>query len=101
MTALYDALLFGMRYYILRHKTCARFVTNADVWDATALYRALTRAGVFDDPLLFNRLTLIVERALWQPSYSFDVEATVAEAERVLAKLGVFAPGERIRPRNQ
>jgi len=90
LAALYDAILFGMRHYIARHERCASFVKDADLWDAVALYHALARAGVFDDPHAFNRLSLIVERALWQHSFSFDADATLAEVEKMLTKLGIF-----------
>ena len=90
ITALYDAVLLGMRDYIARHEGCASFVQNTDPWDAPALYHALVRAGVFDDPLRFNRFSLIVERALWEGSLSSDAEPAFAEAESMLAKLSIL-----------
>jgi hypothetical protein len=90
IAALYDAVLFGMRYYIVRHKSCTRLVENTDPWDAPALFHALARAGVFEDPLTLNRFSLMVERALWQESYSMDVHSTLAEVEKILLKLGVI-----------
>jgi hypothetical protein len=96
IAALYDAVLFGMRYYIARHKRCASFVEGSDPWDAAALYQALVRAGVFDDPLTFNRFSLMVERALWQGSVSFAEDFTLAEVETMLRKLGVMPIDETI-----
>jgi hypothetical protein len=90
VAALYDSMLFGMRYYIAKHKSCASFVENVDLWDAASLFHALARAGVFDDPLTFNRFSLMVERALWQGSLAFDVDATLTEVEVILRKLGVM-----------
>ena len=90
VVALYDAVLFGMHYYITKHKRCTPFVKNVDPWDATSLFHALAHTGVFDDPLSFNRLSLIVERALWQGSFAFDAESTLAEVEKILMKLGVI-----------
>jgi hypothetical protein len=90
MAALYDAVLFGMRYYIARHKRCESLVGNTDPWDAPGLFHALARAGVFDDPLTLNRFSLMVERALWQESYSIDADSVLAEVERILMKLGVI-----------
>jgi hypothetical protein len=90
IVALYDAVLFGMRYYIARHERCAPLVEQIDLWDATSLFHALARTGVFDNPLTFNRLSLIVERTLWQESFSFDADATLAEVEEILMKLGVM-----------
>jgi hypothetical protein len=90
IAALYDAVLFGMRYYIARHKRCESLVENTDPWDAPGLFHKLARAGVFENPLLFNRFTLVVERALWQESYSVDVDSTLAEVETMLMKLGVL-----------
>jgi len=98
IAALYDAVLFGMRYYIAKHKRCASFVENTDLWDATSLFHALTRAGVFDDPLTFNRFNLIVERVLWQGSFSFDADTTLAEVEKILAKLGILPFDESALP---
>ncbi len=46
LAALYDSVLFGMRYYIVRHKSCSAFVVNTDLWDAASLFHALTRAGI-------------------------------------------------------
>jgi hypothetical protein len=97
MAALYDSVLFGMRYYIARHKGCASFLENIDPWDAMSVFHALRRAGVFDDPLLFNRFSWLVERVCWQESFSFDVDATLAEIERILMKLGVM-PANQLRP---
>jgi hypothetical protein len=99
MIALYDSMLFGMHYYITRHTRCQTFAKNIDFWDGTSLFQALARAGVFDDPLTFNRLSFIVERTLWQPTVSFNAEATLAEVENFLAKLGVLPFSESIRPR--
>ena len=90
MAALYNAILCGMRYYIAKHTHCAPFVENIDLWDAASLFHALTCAGVFDDPLAFNRFSLIVERALWKKSFSFDVDSTLAEVETILTKLGIM-----------
>ena len=90
ITALYDAVLLGMRQYIARHEECASFVENTDPWDAAALYHALVRAGVFDDPLRFNRFSLIVERMLWQESFAFDIDSALAEGETMLLNLGVI-----------
>jgi hypothetical protein len=96
LTALYDALLFGMRHYIARHERCTSFVQNADLWDAVALYHALARAGVFDDALTFNRFSLIVERALWQETFLFDADSTLANVETMLTKLGVVPFDESV-----
>lgn len=97
IAALYDAVLFGMHYYIARHKRCELFVERTDPWDAPSMFHALVRAGVFKDPLTLNRFSLMVERALWQESYSFNIHATVAEVENILVKLGVIpfsSPGK-------
>ncbi len=98
IAALYDAVLFGMRYYIARHKRCEYLVENTDPWDAPGLFHALARAGIFEDPLIFNRFSLIVERALWQESFSFDADATLAEVETILKKLGVMPFDESALP---
>jgi hypothetical protein len=90
IAALYDAVLFGMRYYIARHKSCSPLVENTDPWDAPGLFHALARAGVFEDPLTLNRFSLMVERALWQESYPIDSDSMVAEVEKMLLKLGVI-----------
>ena len=98
IAALYDAVFLGMHYYITKHKGCASFIKNTDLWDAASLFHALARAGVFDDPLTFNRLSLVVERALWQESFSFDANATLAEIETMLTKLGVMPFNESAQP---
>lgn len=98
IAALYDAVLFGMRYYIASHKRCNSFVENTDPWDASALFHALARAGLFEDPLTLNRFSLMVERALWQESYALDVDSTLVEVEKMLAKLGVVPLGESSLP---
>ena len=94
IVALYDAVLFGMLYYIARHGRCASFVEEADLWDAVALYQMLTRVGLFDDPLIINRLSLLVERALWKGSVAFDTDTTLYEVETMLTKLGVISANE-------
>ena len=94
VVALYDSVLFGMRYYISKHTSCAFFVENIDVWDAVSLFPALIQAGVFEDPLRFHRLSLFAERALWQGSFSFDANALLEEVEDMLTTLGVI-PNKR------
>lgn len=86
ISALYDSVLFGMHYYIARHADCA----NDNPADAIGLFHTLAHAGVFDDQHAFNRLSLIVERALWQGSAAFDANATLVEVEEMLTKLGVM-----------
>ena len=92
VVALYDFLLFGMRYYITRHERCAALLENIDLWDGTSMFEALTRVEVFEDPLSFNRFSLLVERALWQGSFALDPEAVLTEVEKMLTTLGVM-PG--------
>ena len=89
VTALYHAVLFGMRYYIAKHKSCESWMKNIDPWDAPGLFHALARAGVFEDPLIFNRLSLLVERALWQKSFLSDTDSILIEFEKLLSKLGI------------
>lgn len=98
IVALYDSVLFGMRYYIARHKGCASFVESVDLWDAVGLFHTLVRAGVFDDAITFNRFSLNVERVLRQESFSFDAENTLIEAEAILMKLGVMPVNEAALP---
>ncbi len=98
IAALYDSVLFGMHYYTARHKGCESFIESIDLWDATGLFHALTRAGVFEDGLMFNRFSLTVEQALWQKSFSFDVNTTVVEVEFMLRKLGVMPSDESALP---
>jgi hypothetical protein len=99
LAALYDSLVFGMRYYIAKHERCASLVENVDHWDAVALFHFLARAGLFDDRYAFDRLSRTVECALWQESFSFDAEATCIEVEGLLTKLGVIPFDETGLPR--
>jgi hypothetical protein len=89
VTALYHAVLFGMRYYVAKHKGCESWMKNIDPWDAPGLFHALARAGVFEDPLIFNRLSLLVERALWQRSLVSDADSILIEFEKLLSRLGI------------
>lgn len=99
IVALYNSVLYGMHYYIARHKRCAAFMEKTDLWDAIALYHALARAGVFDDPHTFNRFSRIVERALWRGSSLADSSVTLTEVEKLLTKLGVIPLDESLLPR--
>ena len=90
LTALYDSVVFGMRYYIAKHECCAGFLEGTNLWDVIGLFQVLTRSGVFEDPLMLNRFSLMVERALWQQSLSSDTNAIIAEAEKMLVQLGVM-----------
>ena len=92
LAALYDALLFGMHYFIAdaEHGNRTIHTNNDELWDHAVLYQKLVKAGIFDDPYAFNRLSLIVERALWQGSLSIDADVILKEIETMLAQLGVF-----------
>jgi hypothetical protein len=85
VSALYDSVLFGMMYYVAQYEGCA----GVDLGDATAVFHLLTRAGVFEDRQAFHRLSLTVERFLWQGSDTFDANAILIEVEDMLRKLGV------------
>lgn len=98
LAALYDAVFFGMRYYIVKHQHCESIVKNTDLWDAAGLFHALACAGVFDDPLLFNRFTLKVEHILWQESFPCDLDVVLAEVKKMLTKLGVIPFNESAFP---
>ena len=97
IAALYDAILFAMHYYIAE-PACRGSInlSSDDLWDHAALYHKLVKAGIFDDPNAFNHLSLIVERALWQESYSFESKSILAEVEKMLSKLGVTPFNESI-----
>lgn len=90
IAALYDAVWFGMLYYVARHKSCASYMGNTEHWDATSMFHALTRAGVLEDQHAFNRLSLLVERALWQQSATLDTYTVIVQVEQMLVKLGVI-----------
>lgn len=90
VAALYDAVWFGMLYYIARHKGCTSYMENTELWDAASVFHALTRAGVFEDQHAFHRLSLTVERVLWQGSDTFDADAILVEVEDLLKRLGVM-----------
>ncbi len=97
IAALYDAILFAMHYYITEPACRGSINLNSDdLWDHAALYHKLVKAGIFDDPNAFNHLSLIVERVLWQESYSFDTDSVLAEVEKMLSKLGVMPFNESI-----
>ena len=97
IAALYDSVCFGMLYYVAQHKSCAIYIQNTELWDATNVFQALTRAGVFEDQHAFNRLSLLVERALWQQPAAFDAHEVVGEVEQMLTKLGVTSLKKSIR----
>ena len=91
VAALYDAILFAMHYYIAEPARRGSInLSREDVWDHAALYHRLIKAGIFDDRNAFNHLSLIVERALWQESFSFDANSALEEIEMMLTKLGVM-----------
>lgn len=89
IAALYDAVWFGMLYYVARHKGCAPDVEHTELWDAARVFHALSRAGVLEDQHAFNRLSLLVERALWQQPAAFDAQSLIVQVEEMLTKLGV------------
>ena len=86
VSALYDSVLFGMVYYVARHEGCA----GVNLGDATVVFHSLTRAGVFEDGQAFHRLSLTVERFLWQGSDAFVANAILVEVEDMLRRLGVM-----------
>ena len=86
ISTLYDSVLFGMMYYVARHESCA----GVDLGDATAVFHLLTRAGVFEDRQAFHRLSLTVERFLWQGSDTFDADEILVDVEDILRRLGVM-----------
>ena len=85
ISALYDSVLFGMHYYVARHEGCQ----GVDLGDAAGAFHVLTREGIFEDQHAFNRLSLTVERVLWQGYDTFDANAILLEVEEMLARLGV------------
>lgn len=91
ITALYDAILFAMHYYMAESAYCRKLtLSRDDLWDYVALYHKLAKAGIFDDPNAFNHLSLIVERTLWRGALLFDANSILAEVEKMLSQLGVM-----------
>src|SRR6476660_1437137 len=88
VAALYDSVLFGMHYYLAKQSAVSR--QNIEFWDAASMFQALTRIGLFEDSLMFNRFNLIVERALWHGFFSPDTEPILPEVEGLLKALGVI-----------
>ncbi|MGE5374832.1 MAG: hypothetical protein ACM3XO_07215 [Bacteroidota bacterium] len=85
VTALYDSVLFGMHYSI----ACRPDFAEVDLADAASVFHRLASEAVFEDPHAFNRLSLAVERVLWQGSDCVDINEIVMEAEVMLKRLGV------------
>lgn len=95
--ALYEAILFGMHYYIAEPGGRGNIrVSDAELWDHAALYHKLAKAGLFEDLNALNHLSQIVERALWQGSLSLDVSYVITEIETMLSRLGVTPFNESI-----
>jgi len=86
ISTLYASVLFGMMYHVARHEDCVDVVLG----DATAVFHLLARAGVFEDGQAFYRLSLTVERFLWQGSDALDANGILVEVEDMLRKLGVI-----------
>ena len=94
---LYEAILFGMQYYIAEPAGREKIdLSSADLWDHAVLYHKLVKTGLFDDLNALNHLSQIVERALWQGAFSLDVNYVIAEIETMLSKLGVTPFNESI-----
>jgi hypothetical protein len=87
MSAPYDSVLFGMCYCPARRSDCAKF----DPGDAGEVFQELARQEIFEDRHAFNRLSLTVERTLWQGASPLDSNAIVVEVEEMLKKLGVLS----------
>jgi hypothetical protein len=85
VTALYDSVLFGMHYSI----ACRPDFAKVDLGDAAGVFHLLAREGVFEDPHAFNRLSLAVERVLWQGSDCMDINEIPLDVEVMLKRLGV------------
>lgn len=95
--ALFDAILFGMHYYIAEPGGRGTIhVSDADLWDPAALYHKLAKAGLFDDLNTVNHLSQIVERTLWQGSVAGDINDVITEIETILSRLGVTPFNESI-----
>jgi len=86
ISTLYDSVLFGIMYYVTRYEGCP----GVDLGDATAIFHLLTYAGVFEDQQAFHRLSLTVERFLWQGPDAFNANAILIEVEDILRRLGVM-----------
>src|SRR5215510_15454993 len=58
IAALYDALLFGMRYFVAKAEREDKILPTIhdELWDHANLYQELVKVGIFDDPYAFNRL---------------------------------------------
>lgn len=91
VSALYDALLAGIRWFILSHRETVPFslVKMEDMDDEKSLFDVLEREELISRKDVSYLIDLI-EKALGNEAIEVDQELIVAELDDVMTRLGVM-----------
>ena len=91
LAILYDALLSGMRWYILRHLP-RELGENGDekLENERFVFSLLRRAGILDQSLDLPFIEKIVDKALMEEDVSFDHHRFLLQLDSFLTRLGIL-----------
>ncbi len=92
IAAVYDALVYAMRWYITtpEHRKRLGLEEAQELADDRALFLLLNHAGILDGSFDFDAFETFVDEALACEIYSFAPNEIFAEIEKVMFQLGVL-----------
>ena len=99
LATLYDAMLSGMRWYILVNLR-QTLVEDAleELENERLVFSVLKRAGVLDNTFNLARFQELVDRALMDEEIETDAEQVIAELETFMTRIGVLPFNEEELP---
>jgi len=100
IATLYDAVLSGIKWYILSFKGESAVQADEGIYLRTEqeLFNSLVQAGVLDGIKEFENLDGLVDQALTGKVPPFDEDQVVTQVERWLTQLGVMPFNEEALP---
>ena len=99
ITALYDALIHGLRWYALENRTTLKIADETELQDERNIFVRLAQTHVLNNLAEFDALAALVERAIDDPTFQLNAAGELAKVETWLTRLGVMPFDETALPR--
>ena len=98
LAALYDALIHGLRWYALENRATLKIADETELQDERNIFARLAQARELSNLAEFDALTMLVERAIDDPTVRFGAADESAKIENWLTRLGAMPFDEAALP---
>lgn len=92
ITTLYDALIFGLRFYFMipEHRSRIDPGEELDLIEERVMIKALRKAGILDSAFDLDEFEELVDRAAWDEMADYDYRPLLITFESLMTRIEVM-----------